>query len=155
LALLRLGLRVMSTDTDDAAVRKSIRLYLLVGLILFCGTLATVAVATIPWLDVGEHGFDKWDMLLGLMIATVKASLVAAVFMHLNHERRLVYFFAGLAAIHCTGMILFIGIAEGDSIRDPLFYHGARQDDPGGVSVSRGPFPQTGAAEKGRGWFGP
>ena len=137
------------------AIKKATRLYLFIGAILFGGTLLTVAVAMVPWMDVGHHGFDTADMILGLAIATVKASLVALIFMHLNHERRLVYFFAGLAAIHCTGMILFIGIAEGDSIRDPLFYHGARQDDPGGVSVSRGPFPQTGAAEKGRGWFGP
>lgn len=137
-------------------VRKSLRLYLLIGLALFCGTIATVLVATVPALDIGGHGFDKADMVLGLMIATVKASLVAMIFMHLNHERRLIYFFGGFAVVHCTGMIAFIALAEADSIRDPLFYHGHRQTDPGGVSASRGPFPQTDATpEKAPGTFGP
>ena len=146
----------MSDSVDITAVRKSIRLYLWVGLILFCGTLATVAVATVPWLDIGAHGFDKWDMALGLVIAAFKASLVATVFMHLNHERKLIYFFGGLAAMHCTGMIAFIALAEADSVRDPLFYHGTRQTDPGGVSVSRGPFPQTPETPPdAKGTFGP
>jgi caa(3)-type oxidase subunit IV len=134
----------MSTAYDPQAIRRSMRLYLIVGLALFCGTLATVAVATVPWLDVGRHGFDAWDMTLGLMIATFKASLVALVFMHLNHERRLVYFFSGFAALHCTGMIVFIGVAEWDTIHNPLFYQGDSQTDPGGVSAARGPTPRTG-----------
>ena len=135
----------MSATYDRHAIRRSMRLYLAVGLVLFCGTLATVAVSTVPWLDIGKHGFDPWDMALGLMIATFKASLVALIFMHLNHERRLVYFFATFAALHCTGMIVMIGVAEWDTIHNPLFYQGRSQSDPGGVSVSRGPSPQTGS----------
>lgn len=146
----------MSANFDEVAIRRSLRLYFFVGLILFCGTLATVAVATVPALDIGKHGFDKWDMVLGLLIASFKASLVAAIFMHLNHERRLIYFFGGLATVHCIGMISFIALAEADSIRDPLFYHGTRQADSGGVSVSRGPFPQTETTPKdAKGTFGP
>jgi cytochrome c oxidase subunit IV len=91
----------------EASVRKTVRLYLLTGLLLYCGTVATVLVATVPWLDVGEHGFDKWDALLGLGIATFKASMVAAIFMHLNHERRMVYSIIGIGVIHAVG--LFIG----------------------------------------------
>ena len=91
---------------DLASVRRAQRTYLLVGLILFCGTIATVLVATVPWLDVGAHGFDAADAVLGLCIATFKASLVAAIFMHLNHERRMVYFLIGLATIHAIGMFL-------------------------------------------------
>lgn len=88
-------------------VRKSTRVYLLVGLILFSGTLATAAVATIPAFDVGAHGFDKWDAILGLAIATTKASLVAAIFMHLRHERRWVYVVITLGALNAAGF--FIG----------------------------------------------
>lgn len=74
----------------EESVRKAKKLYLIVGLLLFCATGATVAVATVPWLDVGGHGFDGWDALLGLGIASFKATLVAAIFMHLSpcrHER--------------------------------------------------------------------
>ena len=126
------------------------------GAALFGGTLATVAVATIPWLDIGRHGFDRWDMGVGLMIATFKASVVALIFMHLNHERRLIYWLMGLAAAHCIGMIAFTALAEADTIRDPNFFHGTRGPDSGGVSVSRGPFPQTETTPKEPpGKFGP
>src|SRR5688572_9525159 len=91
----------------EESVKKATRRYLLVGLVLFCATGATVAVATVPWLDVGGHGFDRWDALLGLFIASVKASLVALIFMHLNHERWWVYFLLTLASIHGIGM--FVG----------------------------------------------
>ncbi|MCW1912921.1 cytochrome C oxidase subunit IV family protein [Luteolibacter sp. GHJ8] len=142
------------TSFDPSAIRRSMRLYLLVGLVLFCGTLATVAVATIPALDFGRHGFDTADLVLGLLIATFKASLVALVFMHLNHERKLIYFFAVLASVHCVGLVAFTLLAEADTIRDPNFFHGTRGNDPGGISISRGPFPQTNTT-KGPGTFGP
>ncbi len=67
------------------AIQKSLRLYTLIGGVLFAGTIITVMVATVPALDFGKHGFDVADMVLGLLIASVKASLVAAIFMHLNH----------------------------------------------------------------------
>ncbi|MEK7954350.1 cytochrome C oxidase subunit IV family protein [Luteolibacter soli] len=141
--------------SNQEAVRRTLRLYAFVGLLLFCGTAATVAVATVPWLDVGKHGFDTADMCLGLLIATIKASLVAAIFMHLNHERRLVYWLVGLAFVHCAGMIAFTMLAEADSIRDPYFFHGERKPDKGGVPVSRGPFPQTDTTPKPDKWVGP
>ena len=137
------------------AVRRSLPLYAVVGLLLFCGTTATVAVATVPWLDFGKHGFDRTDMTLGLMIATFKALLVAAIFMHLNHERRTVYWLIGLAFINCIGMIAFTMLAESDSVRDPYFFQGELRPERGGVSVSGGPFPQTDTTPKPDKWVGP
>ena len=58
------------------AIKKSIKVYLLVfGTLCVC-TVLTVAVATVPALDVGGHGFDMKDMWLGLAIASFKAFLV-------------------------------------------------------------------------------
>ncbi len=125
------------------AIRRQLRIYFIIGAALFAGTLITVAVATVPWLDIGGHGFDRWDMALGLLIATFKASMVAAVFMHLNHERRMIYFISTFAVLHCAGMMLLLALAEADRVHDPLFYQGSRLTDLGGVSVARGPFPQT------------
>jgi len=87
--------------------KKSLRLYGFIGLVLFMGTGLTVAIATVPWLDVGAHGFDKWDAMLGIGIAAGKASLVAAIFMHLNHERKLVYRIIALGLVAVGGF--FIG----------------------------------------------
>ncbi len=96
------------------AIKKSIRLYLIIGGILFIGTVVTVAVATVPWLDVGGHGFDVWDMVLGLAIATVKASLVAAIFMHLNHEKSLIYWLFGFGIACAIALFGLTALSEGD-----------------------------------------
>lgn len=117
-------------------VRQSLRLYFIVGMILFCGTLATVAVATIPALDVGEHGFDKWDALLGIAIAGTKATLVAAVFMHLNHERRLIYGVIGLAGIHAVGCFLGTYLHYVDPAHDLYFYNATGSHNTGSGNKS-------------------
>lgn len=110
-------------DTPEA-VRKSIRTYLFVGAVLFAGTIATVLVATVSWLDVGHHGFDKMDALLGLAIAATKASLVAAVFMHLNHEKKAVYWIFGSGLVFVIALFALIGLAKSDPTHDPYFNAG-------------------------------
>ena len=65
-------------------IAKTKRAFLVVGGILGVCTVLTVAVAVIPALDFGEHGFSTADAVLGLAIATFKASCVALIFMHLK-----------------------------------------------------------------------
>lgn len=110
-------------DTPEA-IQKAQKLYLLVGAILFAGTVATVLVATVPWLDVGRHGFDKWDMVLGLLIATTKASLVALIFMHLNHEKKWVYWLFGSGIFFGVAMASLIFLADFDPIHYENFETG-------------------------------
>ena len=109
------------------ALQKSLRLYKLIGGVLFAGTVITVMVATMPWLDVGKHGFDTMDMILGLGIATVKASLVAAIFMHLNHEKRLIYWLFGFGLVAAFFLVALIALAKWD----PIHYNGFRTGVPG------------------------
>lgn len=88
-----------SHDAHPIDLRKSVKLYLLIGGVLLFFTLVTVAVAF--GVDLGDV---HYNIALGLAIAAFKVSLVALIFMHLNHERGLVYkillftviFFAGL-----------------------------------------------------------
>ena len=49
-------------DTPED-IKNAQKKYLLIGLILFIFTVVTVAVATVPWLDFGEHGFELSDSL--------------------------------------------------------------------------------------------
>jgi caa(3)-type oxidase subunit IV len=109
------------------ALQKSLRLYKLIGGVLFAGTVITVMVATMPWLDVGKHGFDTMDMILGLGIATVKASLVAAIFMHLNHEKRLIYWLFGFGLVAAFFLVALIALAKWD----PIHYNGFKTGVPG------------------------
>lgn len=108
-------------DTPEA-IKKSIRTYMMVGAVLFIGTVVTVAVATVPALDIGVHGFDKWDCILGLFIATIKASLVAFIFMHLNHEKKAVYWLFGSGLVMVCSLAGLTALAIYDPIHDHLFY---------------------------------
>lgn len=98
-------------------IQKTKRLYMLIGLLLFIFTGVTVAVATVPWLDFGGHGFDHVDATIGLLIASFKASLVMLIFMHLNHEKKLVYFLFILGIILAFFLMWLTGWAFSDPIR--------------------------------------
>lgn len=110
-------------DTPEA-IKRSVRIYLLVALVLFCGTYLTYAVAEYSWLDFGKHGFDKVDCIIGLTIAATKASLVAAVFMHLNHEKKTVYWLIATGICMVISLAGLTALALGDVIFDKFFYTG-------------------------------
>ena len=112
-------------------IQKAQKKYILIGLILFAFTVVTVAVATVPWLDFGEHGFDSKDAVIGLIIASFKASLVGAIFMHLNHEKKLIYVVLVLGVIMGIVLVVLTGwsfedpIEYGDSVEGDGFYNPA------------------------------
>ena len=65
-------------------VSKEVRKYLMVFGALLVGTILTVWAS---FIDFGGHA----NIIVALVIATVKASLVGAFFMHLIDERKLIY----------------------------------------------------------------
>ncbi len=69
----------------DHDVSKHVKKYLLVGALLLTFTVLTVFLS---YVDFGSH---KANMAVGMVVATIKAGLVAAIFMHLNAERQLIY----------------------------------------------------------------
>ena len=103
-------------------IRKKTKTYLAVGAVLFLGTILTVLVATQEWLDFGGHGFDFHDCIIGLCIATVKASLVAAIFMHLNHEKKAIYWIFFGSFVFVFFLAWLISLAHGSPIFDQFFY---------------------------------
>ena len=104
------------------AIHKAKKTYLLVFGALLVGTILTVLVATLPALDVGGHGFDIYDAILGLTIATTKSTLVAAIFMHLNHEKKLIYyvFFGAIFFFFAMGALFALSVSS--PIWDYNFY---------------------------------
>jgi cytochrome c oxidase subunit IV len=70
--------------SDPAAIKKSVRLYWMIGAALYVFTVITVAVNQV-------HLAVPLAVTLALIIATFKGSMVAAVFMHLNHEKKWIY----------------------------------------------------------------
>ena len=71
-------------DNSPEAVRKEVRKYLMVFGMLMVLTVITVGISYLE--------LPTWQAIaLGLLVATVKGSLVAAFFMHLLSERKLIY----------------------------------------------------------------
>ena len=70
--------------SDAAEVKKSVRKYVMVGAALFVFTVITVAANRF-------HFIVPLAITVALIIAATKGSMVAAVFMHLSHEKRWIY----------------------------------------------------------------
>ncbi len=69
---------------DLEATRKTIRLYLAIGAALLVFTGLTVGANTL-------HLAVPAAITVALIIAVMKGSMVASVFMHLSHERKWIY----------------------------------------------------------------
>ena len=66
-------------------VAKHVRGYLMVGATLLTFTAITV------FLSYVNFGTQKANIAVALVVATFKAGLVAAIFMHLSSEKRMIY----------------------------------------------------------------
>jgi caa(3)-type oxidase subunit IV len=66
-------------------VSKHIRGYLMVGATLLTFTAITV------FLSYVNFGTQKANIAVAMLVATFKAGLVAAIFMHLSSEKRMIY----------------------------------------------------------------
>jgi len=71
-------------QSDPVEVRKSVRRYITVFVALMAFTIITVVAARF-------HFAVPIAITIALIIATMKGSMVAAVFMHLSHEKRAIY----------------------------------------------------------------
>ena len=76
------------------------RTYALVWLVLLVLLAATLAVSRLQLLA-------RYSVLASLLIATVKAGLVLAFFMHLKYEGR---FLKGMLLLTLSALTLFIGM---------------------------------------------
>jgi caa(3)-type oxidase subunit IV len=70
--------------SDQEAIKKSIRSYMVVGALLLVFTGVTVAANSF-------HFAVPAAITLALIIASIKGTMVAGVFMHLSHEKKWIY----------------------------------------------------------------
>jgi cytochrome c oxidase subunit IV len=89
-------------ETEEYAheVRRHVRGYLMVGGTLLLFTLITVGLSYVDFgvlfshlfhINMSEASGRKANIAVALLVATFKAGLVAAIFMHLSAEKRLIY----------------------------------------------------------------
>lgn len=101
---------------DAEHVAKHIKGYLVIGGILFFLTLVTVGLS---YVDFGSH---SRNIVVGMIVATFKVGLVAAIFMHLKGERATIWRFLLLTLIVVAGLILLTLLHEVDPIPGTIHF---------------------------------
>ena len=91
-------------------VAKHIRLYVMVGLTLLAFTVITVALSYI------DFGTQKANVAVAMLVATFKAGLVAAIFMHLSNEKRMIYRILIFTVFFVLGLFFLTYLAWYDPI---------------------------------------
>ena len=101
--------------SDQESIKKSIRSYMMIGAALFVFTGITVAVNQV-------HLAVPLAITVALIIATMKGSMVASVFMHLNNEKRWIYGSLLLTAFFFVAMIAITMSTLADTIGTPTVH---------------------------------
>ena len=99
----------MSTESVEE-IRKHVRVYLIVFAALAVLTAVTVAVS---YLHIESVAIT---ILIALVIATIKGSLVAGYFMHLVSEERLIYWVLILTVVFFIVLMLLPVFTDVDSV---------------------------------------
>ena len=98
--------------SDAASVRASLRKYVMIGAALLAITVITVAVNRV-------HLVLPLAITVALIIACLKGSMVAAVFMHLSNEKKWIYGALLLTAIFFAVLMSVPFFTIMDSIGTP------------------------------------
>lgn len=100
-------------DHDDHVahnVAKHIRGYMMVG-----GTLLAFTAITV-FLSYVNFGTMKANVAVAMLVATFKAGLVAAIFMHLSNEKKLIYRILVFTAFFVLGLFFLTYLAWYDPV---------------------------------------
>ena len=98
---------------DPDAVKKSIRSYMIVGALLLVFTGVTVAANQL-------HLAVPMAITVALVIAATKGSMVAAVFMHLSHEKKWIYGALLLTVVFFVVLLFLPLLTVSDGIGTPI-----------------------------------
>src|SRR5436190_4517848 len=96
-------------QSDPAEIQKSIRKYYAIGGLLFVFTAITVGVNQV-------HLAVPLAITVALIIATIKGSMVASIFMHLSHEKKWIYGSLVLTVLFFIVLILLPNLTVSDTI---------------------------------------
>jgi cytochrome c oxidase subunit 4 len=97
---------------DAAAFKRHIRVYIGVFVALLVATLLTVAVSYVHFGSADSHA---GNITVALIIAVVKAALVAGFFMHLVAEKHSIYTLLTVTAVFFLGLIVLTVAAHYDT----------------------------------------
>ncbi len=86
--------------------------------ILWVGGLLTICTGLTVWLSFVELPTHGLNIIVGMILATIKAGLVAAIFMHLNHEKVIIYKFLAFTFTFVLALFLLFYFTS----LDPLVF---------------------------------
>lgn len=95
--------------SDPVVMKKAIRSYGIVGGMLLVFTVITVAVNQV-------HLAVPFAITVALIIAAIKGSMVASIFMHLSHEKKWIYGALILTVVFFVVLILLPNLSVSDTI---------------------------------------
>jgi cytochrome c oxidase subunit 4 len=117
----------MSDAHSHADIKKHIRVYIVIFIALLIGTFVTVALYSIHFENFAV------TVAIALLVAPIKASLVAGFFMHLISEKKAIY--AMLAAtIFFFASMMYLTVWSRDQMPRGTEYFGSKHI----------PYPATG-----------
>src|SRR6266852_9413655 len=105
---------------DPEAIKKSVRSYMIVGSMLLVFTGVTVAANQF-------HFAVPLAIAVALIIAIMKGSMVAAIFMHLSHEKKWIYGALILTVAFFVVLMLLPNLSVSDTIGTTSPYAAAAQ----------------------------
>jgi cytochrome c oxidase subunit 4 len=97
---------------DTAAFKKHIRVYIGVFVALLVATILTVAVSYVHFGSADSHA---GNIAVALIIAAVKAALVAGFFMHLVAEKHSIYTLLTVTTVFFLSLIVLTVAAHYDT----------------------------------------
>lgn len=89
----------MGDHSNPEQLKKDIRVYLVIFGALLVGTVLTVALYYVHIPSVA------WTITIALIVATIKAFLVAGYFMHLISEKKAIYATLAATAFFCVALM--------------------------------------------------
>ncbi len=110
-------------SSDPEAIKNTVRTYFMIGAALFVFTGITVAVNQV-------HLAIPLAITVALIIATIKGSMVASVFMHLSNEKKWIY---GALILTLGGFLILMAVpffTVSDTIGTPTHQPAAAEHAP-------------------------
>lgn len=86
---------------------------------MLVSVFGALMVLTTLTVIVAQYDLGAIDLSIAMVIATIKATLVAVFFMHLNHDKGVNRLFF-LGGIIFAGLFLAVALGDGDHYQDDL-----------------------------------
>jgi cytochrome c oxidase subunit 4 len=96
---------------SHADIDKHVRAY--IGVFISLAVLTAVTVGA-SYIHFGSH---STNIVVGMLIAAIKAGLVASVFMHLKWEKKIIYWVLLICFVLFAALMALPGLTVGGSMR--------------------------------------